>query len=374
MSDIDDDGVEVATEYSRVSEAERLAVADKLRSWIDGSQPENKEILNRLEADIREDQRLENWAAFTLEDLMQPPRYSEIQTLWSRIGDIVVLIRNTLLFFPVLVTWYALEQAADAYSEYLDEFQKQLAINPDLSDSQRQTFLQIWSDPERIQTLLGSLTLQRVALWDAVIILLLIAFTIAEWGLRQRAKFAAEANDRANDLTFRTVLVDVGLFLHGFRQITPTAITGSLGEAVNKLRAATVGIRDVADDMKRLSASADATLTRFAELASRELEPSAKRLDSIVGSLGIAVDAHKAMGDMVRSLQRELGESLGVITSRLDDLGTNLDRRLESQTEKLEFALREMVTETEAVGKRLASASAAAEEVARSLRTAAGVR
>jgi hypothetical protein len=80
------------------------------------------------------------------------------------------------------------------------------------------------------------------------------------------------------------------------------------------------------------------------------------------------------MGDMVRSLQRELGESLGVITSRLDDLGTNLDRRLESQTEKLEFALREMVTETEAVGKRLASASAAAEEVARSLRTAAGVR
>ena len=126
--------------------------------------------------------------------------------------------------------------------------------------------------------------------------------------------------------------------------------------------------------MKRLSASADATLTRFAELASRELEPSAKRLDSIVGSLGIAVDAHKAMGDMVRSLQRELGESLGVITSRLHDLGTNLARRLESQTEKLEFALREMVTETEAVGKRLASASAAAEEVARSLRTAAGVR
>jgi ABC-type transporter Mla subunit MlaD len=207
-----------------------------------------------------------------------------------------------------------------------------------------------------------------------LIILILVVLTLTEWGLRQRAKFAAEAMDRANDLTFRTVLVDVGLFLHGFRQITPTAITGSLGDAVNKLRAATTGIRDVADDMKRLSASADATLTRFAELASRELEPSAKRLDSIVGSLGIAVDAHKAMGDMVRSLQRELGESLGVITSRLDDLGTNLDRRLESQTEKLEFALREMVTETEAVGKRLASASAAAEEVARSLRTAAGVR
>lgn len=367
MSDIDDDGVEVSTEYSRVSETERLAVAGKLREWIDGAQPENKEILNRLEADIREDKRLENWAAFTLEDLMQPPRYSEIQTLWSRVGDYVVLFRNTLLFFPVLVTWFALERAAGAYSEYLRE-------NPDLSDTQRETFLQIWSNPDRIQTFLGSLTLQRVAIWDAIIIFLLVVSTVAEWALRQRTKFAAEASDRKNDLTFRAVLVDVGLFLHGFRQITPTAITGSLGEAVNKLRAATTGIRDVAEDMQRLSESANTTLTRFAELSSRELEPAAKRLDSIVGSLGIAVDAHKAMGDMVRSLQRELGESLGVITTRLDDLGTNLDRRLEAQTEKLEFALREMVSETEAVGKRLASASAAAEEVARSLRTAAGVR
>jgi hypothetical protein len=371
MSDIDDDGVEVATEYSRVSEAERLAVANKLRTWIDGAQPENKEILNRLEADIREDQRLENWAAFTLEDLMQPPRYSEIQTLWSRVGDYVVLVRNAALFLPVLVTWHALEKAAKAYTDYLREDAPALRR----AGAEPENFLQIWSQAERIDTWFGTrLTLERVALADALIILILVVLTLTEWGLRQRAKFAAEAMDRANDLTFRTVLVDVGLFLHGFRQITPTAITGSLGDAVNKLRAATTGIRDVADDMKRLSASADATLTRFAELASRELEPSAKRLDSIVGSLGIAVDAHKAMGDMVRSLQRELGESLGVITSRLDDLGTNLDRRLESQTEKLEFALREMVTETEAVGKRLASASAAAEEVARSLRTAAGVR
>ena len=80
------------------------------------------------------------------------------------------------------------------------------------------------------------------------------------------------------------------------------------------------------------------------------------------------------MGDMVRSLQRELGESLSVITSRLDELGTNLDRRLGTQTEKLEYALREIVNEAEAVGVRLQSASAAAEQVAESLRSASGIR
>lgn len=359
MTDIDDDGVEVS-DYSRVSETERLEVADKLRKWIDSAQPDNKEILNRLEADIREDSQLENWAAFTLEDIMQPPLYSEIRTAWSKIGDVVVLIRNTVLFLPVLVTWYALEKASNAYTVYLNSRDETL---------EPETFLQIWSAENRVW-----LTLERVALLDSLIILALIFATLAEWFLRQRAKFEAEDKDRKKDLIFREVLVDVGLFLHGFRQITPTAITGSLGEAVNKLRLATTGIRDVADDMARLSSSADATLSRFADLSTRELEPSARRLDTIVSSLGVAVDAHKSMGDMVRNLQRELGESLGVITSRLDELGTNLDRRLESQTEKLEYALREIVNETEAVGLRLQSASAAAEQVALSLRSASGIR
>jgi len=363
VSDIDDEGIEVETEFSRLSETERLDVADKLRTWIDKAKPENKEILNRLEADIRENRQLENWAAFTLEDLMKPPLYSEILTPWSKICDVVVLIRNAALFLPVLVTWRALEKAVAAYSRYTDSFQG--------NDNNSLTFLQIWSEPTKV----GSWwTLERVAFYDFLIILVLILMTIGEWVLRQRAKYASEATDRLNDLTFRAVLVDVGLFLHGFRQITPTAITGSLGDAINKLRLATTSIRDVAADMKELSASAGATLTRFAELSTRELEPSARRLDTIVSSIGVAVDAHKSMGEMVRVLQHELGESLGVITSRLDELGSNLDRRLESQTEKLEYALREIVTETESVGKRLISASTAAEEVARSLRSSAGIR
>jgi len=361
---------ETALEFSRTTEAERIAVAKSLRDWIDIAQPTNQEILNRLEADIREDRQLENWAAFNLEDLMQPPHYSEIRTRWSKIADLVVLIRNSFLFLPVLVTWWALDRAADAYAKYLTEYANYLRSLETTSISEKaQSFLQIWSDSSY-----GWFTLQRVARIDAVIIFILVALTIAEWSLKQKAKLEAELEDQKSDLIFRKVLVDVGLFLHGFRQITPTAITGSLGDAVNKLRAATTGIRDVAENMQRLSASADITLTRFAELASKELEPSAKRLDTIVTSLGVAVDAHKSMGEMVRTLQRELGISLEVITAQLKELGQNLDQRLETQTEKLEFALRDMVSETEAVGARLLSASSAAEEVARAFRSSAGIR
>ena len=383
MTDIDDEGGELEFEIEAVeddsidevfetedavaaSESERLDTAKKLRDWIDRSKPENHLILDRLEHDIREDVRLENWSAFALEDLMRPPRYSEVNSRWSKIGDYVVLVRNTLLFIPVLITWYALSGASGSYNSYL-ELTKNSIITQSNTSGSPDTFLQIWSK----QSIVGYWTLEHVAFWDAVVILLLVALTITEWYFRRQAKLAAANADRFNDLEFRNVLVDVGLLLHGFRQITPTALTGSLAEAVNRLAKATTAIKDATVDMKHLSTAADTTLKRFADLSTYELEPATKRLDSIVGSLGVAVDAHKSMGELVRNLQSDLGESLGVITTRLDALGNNLDSRLSNQTEKLEFALRGITSESEAVGKRLSAAAAAAEEVARIMRASA---
>lgn len=383
MTDIDDEGGELEFEIEAeeddsidevfatedalsASESERLDTAKKLRDWIDRSKPENHLILDRLEHDIREDVRLENWSAFALEDLMRPPRYSEVNSRWSKIGDYVVLVRNTLLFIPVLITWYALSGASGSYNSYLEQTKNSIITQSNTSGAP-DTFLQIWSK----QSIVGYWTLEHVAFWDAVVILLLVALTITEWYFRRQAKLAAANADRFNDLEFRNVLVDVGLLLHGFRQITPTALTGSLAEAVNRLAKATTAIKDATVDMKHLSTAADTTLKRFADLSTHELEPATKRLDSIVSSLGVAVDAHKSMGELVRNLQSDLGESLGVITSRLDALGNNLDSRLSNQTEKLEFALRGITSESEAVGKRLTAAAAAAEEVARIMRASA---
>jgi hypothetical protein len=383
MTDIDDEGSELEFEIEAeeddsidevfatedelsASESERLDTAKKLRDWIDRSKPENHLILDRLEHDIREDVRLENWSAFALEDLMRPPRYSEVNSRWSKIGDYVVLVRNTLLFIPVLITWYALSEASSSYNSYL-ELTKNSIVTQSNSSVAPDTFLQIWSK----QSMVGYWTLEHVAFWDAAVILMLVALTITEWYFRRQAKMAAANADRINDLEFRNVLVDVGLLLHGFRQITPTALTGSLAEAVNRLAKATTAIKDATVDMKHLSTAADTTLKRFADLSAHELEPATKRLDSIVSSLGVAVDAHKSMGELVRNLQSDLGESLGVITSRLDALGNNLDTRLSNQTEKLEFALRGITSESEAVGKRLTAAAAAAEEVARIMRASA---
>lgn len=354
MSDIDDDGVILEADYSISTERERIAAADSLSRWITQSKPSNKAILERLEQDIRSDNQMDRWAAFALEDLIRPPYAVASETRASRWARNLELVRNALLFMPVLITWMAIDFAASAYSNYLAGAQ---------SAAEKRSFLQIWLDSSYT-----NLTLQKVALFDAVIIATLVVLTLIAHVLDQKAERISREIDLSNDLELRNVMVDVGLFLHGFRQITPSQLKSGLSEAVNSLARATESIRDTSSGLKDVADAAHITLAKFAELSTRELEPAAKRIDLIVGSLGVAVDAHTGMGDMVRNLQRDLGQSLEVITKKMDLLGSVLDARLTDNTEKLEVAMRSIIQETNDVAQRLASASSAAHEVVELMR------
>ncbi len=354
MSDIDDDGVILEADYSISTERERIAAADSLSRWITQSKPSNKAILERLEQDIRSDNQMDRWAAFALEDLIRPPYAVASETRASRWARNLELVRNALLFMPVLITWMAIDFAASAYSNYLAGAQ---------SAVEKRSFLQIWLDSSYT-----NLTLQKVALFDAVIIGTLVVLTLIAHVLDQKAEKISRETDLSNDLELRNVMVDVGLFLHGFRQITPSQLKSGLSEAVNSLARATESIRDTSSGLKDVADAAHITLAKFADLSTRELEPAAKRIDLIVGSLGVAVDAHAGMGDMVRNLQRDLGQSLEVITKKMDLLGSVLDARLTDNTEKLEVAMRSIIQETNEVAQKLASASSAAHEVVELMR------
>lgn len=354
MSDIDDDGVILEADYSISTERERIAAADSLSRWITQSKPSNKAILERLEQDIRSDNQMDRWAAFALEDLIRPPYAVASETRASRWARNLELVRNALLFMPVLITWMAIDFAASAYSRYLVGEQ---------SAAEKKSFLQIWLDSSYT-----NLTLQKVALFDAVIIATLVVLTLIAHVFDQKAEKISRETDLSNDLELRNVMVDVGLFLHGFRQITPSQLKSGLSEAVNSLARATESIRDTSSGLKDVADSAHITLAKFADLSTRELEPAAKRIDLIVGSLGVAVDAHAGMGDMVRNLQRDLGQSLEVITKKMDLLGSVLDARLTDNTEKLEVAMRSIIQETNEVAQKLASASSAAHEVVELMR------
>jgi hypothetical protein len=358
------DESEIATGLSEATERERAIAADSLRRWITESNPTNRAILERLEKDIRDDSQMERWAAFALEDLIRPPLAIAAETWQSRLARGIELFRNIVLFFPVMVTWFAIDFASDAYSNYLEK-----EWRPELGESSK-SFLQIWNNPEKLDELLGLFkpTLQTIAFVDGILIVILILSTVLVHFFDAKAEGISRQKDLENDLALRGVMVDVGLFLHGFRQITPSQLKSGLSEAVNSLARATESIRDTSAGLKQVADSAHVTLAKFADMSSRELEPAVKRIDSIVGSLSSAASAHETLGDMVRNLQRDLGSSLEVITRQMDTLGRVLDGRLEENTVKLERAMQAIVRETEGVVKRLADANSASHEVIEMMR------
>lgn len=342
-------GLEMSPEEAaRASEKERLAAADALKRWMDeeGSSIRNREILDRLHQDIRANRKMNEWGSFPLDDLLRPPMRDFTTLSKAKLANGVTLLRNLFLFVPVLITWIAIDRAASAYEK---------------SELPNATFLQVWGTLEYF-------SLQRVALYDAVIIGLLIVLTaIAHWfdGLAEKQ---ARVLDEASDERFRTMMVNVGLYLHGFRQITPSALKGGLADAVNQLKAATDEMKDAAVGMNVVADKAASTLSEFATMSAREFTPAAERLAVLVGTLESAATAHSDMGELVKVFQSQLSGTIGSLEGNLKSMTKDIVEKLNENARSLEVALVQAGSKIDAIGTNLqgaaASTSAAMESMA----------
>ena len=338
MSDDLNEGSTVETLVEKGADRDRLGAADALRKWIVERSPTNAHILEQLESDLRKNQRLNEWGQFALEDLLRPPRRDASRFIAHKVAAIVTFFRNLVLFIPVAVTWLAIERAAVKFSDKLE-----LGINT--------TFLEVWLNDDIF------LTLATTAAIDAGLIGLLIVLTLAAQSFEVVADRSARQADESDERDFQSVLVNVGLFLHGFRSITPSALKSGLAEAVDNLRKSS-------EQLAAVSEKATDTLSMFAQVSVNQLEPAVRRIDAIVSALGGAATSHEQMTKLVSGLQSHLGESLSLLTIRIDDLGDKLKGSLSENNALLESSLRGLLQEIDAVGRNLNQVAATAREVA----------
>ena len=338
MSDDVDEGSTVETLVEKSADRDRLGAADALRKWIVERSPTNAHILEQLESDLRKNQRLNEWGQFALEDLLRPPRRDASRFIAHKVAAIVTFFRNLVLFIPVAVTWLAIERAAVKFSDKLE-----LGINT--------TFLEVWLNDDIF------LTLATTAAIDAGLIGLLIVLTLVAQSFEVVADRSARQADESDERDFQSVLVNVGLFLHGFRSITPSALKSGLAEAVDNLRKSS-------EQLAAVSEKATDTLSMFAQVSVNQLEPAVRRIDAIVSALGGAATSHEQMTKLVSGLQSHLGESLSLLTIRIDDLGDKLKGSLSENNALLESSLRGLLQEIDAVGRNLNQVAATAREVA----------
>ena len=337
MSDDNDEGNSAKSLVEKSADRDRLGAADALRKWIDERSPANAHILEQLEGDLRENRRLNEWGQFALEDLLRPPRRDASRFIAHKVAAVVTFFRNLVLFVPVAVTWLAIERAAVKFAGKLE-----LGVNT--------TFLEVWLKE-------ADLTLAETAAIDAGLIGLLIVLTLVAQSFEVVADRSARQADESDERDFQSVLVNVGLFLHGFRSITPSALKSGLAEAVDNLRKSS-------EQLAAVSEKATDTLSMFAQVSVNQLEPAVRRIDAIVSALGGAAASHEQMTKLVSGLQAHLGESLSLLTNRIDDLGDRLKGSLSENNALLESSLRGLLQEIDAVGRNLNQVAATAREVA----------
>jgi hypothetical protein len=328
------------------SDDRRVRVAETLRAWIDSNDPENRHILDELESDIRDNnvERLNLWGQFALEDLMRPPRRDSAETTLHRVARIVEVLRNILLFVPVALTWLSIELAAKAAKGFPNR-----------------QFLDVWLNESR-------LSLTRTAQLDFLLILILILMSLASTGLDELAEKGLVRAERTSERDFRYVLKEVGLFLHGFRSITPSALKSGLAESVQNLRKAT-------EDLRVVAQTATGTLDRFAMVSSTQLEPALQKTDWLINSLGGAATSHQQMAELVRAMQANLDQtvssldrSFGAVAFRVDTMGERLEKSMENHVEQMVTAMRGLYSELQAISNNLRGAASASEAVAAQLR------
>jgi hypothetical protein len=334
-------------EAARASDRERIGAAKALKSWMDeeGENIRNREILEQLHSDISANRKMNEWGSFPLDDLLRPPMRDFATLGAAKVANFVTVLRNLLLFVPVMVTWYAIEQASKSYVKV---------------SGSGQTFLQSWNEI--------TWSLQRVAFTDALIIAILITLTLASHLLDARAEDQARSLDEKSDARFRTMMVKVGLYLHGFRQITPSALKGGLADAVNQLKAATDEMKDAAVGMNVVADKAAGTLSEFAAMSAKEFAPAAERLTVLVSTLETAASSHVDMGDLVKVFQAQLSGTIGSLEGSLQSMTRDIVDKLNDNARSLEVALVQAGNKIEVIGTNLqgvaATTSAAMEAMA----------
>ena len=247
----------------------------------------------------------------------------------------VEVLRNLLLFVPVMVTWIAIDRASEEYTQ---------------AENGARTFLQAWNE--------SSLPLKSVAFIDALLIGILIVMTLLSHLLDARAESKARTLDEESDVRFRTMMVKVGLYLHGFRQITPSALKGGLADAVNQLKAATDEMKDAAVGMNVVADKAAGTLADFAAMSAKEFTPAAERLAVLVETLETATTAHTDMGDLVKVFQQQLSGTIGTLESSLQTMTRDIVGKLNDNAVQLEVALVQAGNKLDSIGSNLQGAAA----------------
>jgi hypothetical protein len=244
-------------------------------------------------------------------------------------------VRNVLVLVPIFLTWFALAEASRAYASYI-------AKNP---DDVRKPFLLLWETGFGGE--IGPLnpTFSRVALFDAVLIGLIIVLTLYAHGRREARddKIDQAAGRFQTDLD--NVLAEASIVLAGDRGNRPAL----LARSVERLA-------------ERFDRSSQELLTRL-RLEHDRLEQIASRREREFSDFGVFASGMRAGAEETHRLLVELRQVSIGLQSALEDLtsevsvSTDQGRTLLAAIQGLERLTTSGIQSDQAVTRQISAAA-----------------
>lgn len=235
-----------------------LLLATKLEEWSSQHNVINDSYVAGLLTALREQKNLPLWADLNPVDYLPRPETKGDGGIsaWTRRLSI---LRGVLLFAPVALTWFAVGQASDGFSRYIDE-------NP----AAIVNFLEFWQDGYGY--IAEEWTLTRIAFLDFLIIALVIVLTVVVASLTRRTHDIKNKEILTLDSERFELALELSEYLFDKRAITPLTMRDSLAKSVQDLSNSTKSLLEIAKSLEKTTKAMPSNTEILKEV--RKLKPS----------------------------------------------------------------------------------------------------
>ncbi|HZU01004.1 MAG TPA: hypothetical protein VFA10_15150 [Ktedonobacteraceae bacterium] len=148
------------------------------------------------------------------DSIVERYRSKQMRSWLDRSVTVLEIVRNTLIFTPILATWYAISQASAKYNDLIS-----IAVRNKNSDLYSQPFLYLWQ--QRFGgTLPDYLTLSSIATVDVVLLCIILFCTLGAYILSNTSAAAKEQDAQRLRANLVNAIAAATLYLHARPRLT----------------------------------------------------------------------------------------------------------------------------------------------------------
>ena len=204
---------------------EHLELAAALEEWAQRHQVSADPYVVRLANSLRTRRDLAMWASLNPMEFLPNPEIHKMRSA-ETIANFLAVVRYSIVFLPVALTWIAVSKATTAFAEYTSS--NSIAVV---------NFLEFWQNGYGV--LAKEWTIGRVAFIDFALILVVILLTLFTAYLSRRNQHLRQSASTSLDSERTTLALDISAYLFSKQTLTPLTMTASMATSLRQLLNAT---------------------------------------------------------------------------------------------------------------------------------------